>query len=150
MMFKSTLLLLGTVAVASVGGQPQQVRYISSADISRSLANAGQPNPMADLAQGAGYRVTVRRRTQLDVASQHDRRTEVYHILDGAATLVTGGTLRAAKKIDDQGNSEGSGINGGSSQVVSTGAVVVIEAGVPHTFSEINGSITYTTTWIFR
>ena len=92
----------------------------------------------------------MRRRTQLDVASRHDRRVEVYHVLDGSATLVTGGQLSSPKKVDEEGNLEGTGIEGGSSRAVGKGAVVVIEAGVPHWFSSINGQITYTTTWIFR
>jgi mannose-6-phosphate isomerase-like protein (cupin superfamily) len=150
-MLKNILLALGVVGVTVVAGQQQpMVRVVGPTDISSALAETGGPNPMSELAQGDGYRLTVRRRTQLDVASKHDRRTEVYHVLDGQATLVTGGALLSPKKIDDQGNSEGTGIDGGTSRVIGKGAVVVIEAGVPHTFSKIDQSIMYTTTWIFR
>ena len=149
---RSTVLVMWCVALAVVYSSAQQrnVHVIDQADVSRTLAGSAEPNPFSELAQGDGFRVTVRRRTQLDVASQHDRRVEVYHILDGSATLVTGGRLRASKKVDDQGNSEGTGIDGGSARVVGKGAIVVLEAGLPHTFSKIDGSITYTTTWIFR
>ena len=58
--------------------------------------------------------------------------------------------MTSSKMIDDEGNYEGVGIEGGESRVVGRGAVVVIEAGVPHWFSRINGQITYTTTWIPR
>jgi mannose-6-phosphate isomerase-like protein (cupin superfamily) len=149
-MLKHIILALGLLGVAVGGQQRAAVRLVSFTDISRALGEIGGANPMAELAQGSGYRVTVRRRTRLDVASKHDRRTEVYHVLDGEATLVTGGSLRAPRSIDDQGNSEGTGIEGGMVQQIAKGAVVVIEAGVPHTFSRIDESITYTTTWIFR
>jgi mannose-6-phosphate isomerase-like protein (cupin superfamily) len=140
----ATLLVPGSTA------QDQSTKIFDAPDISRILNKSSDPNPFAELTKGAGFRVTIRRRTQLDVAIRHERRVEVYHILDGSATLVTGGRLRVPKKGANEGDLEGTAIESGVEQVVQKGAVVVIEAGVPHWFSKINGHIDYTTTWIYR
>ena len=82
----------------------------------------------------------------------HFKVSEIYHVIDGGATLVTGGTLVNAKprpadsesvKFEDGPGESGSGIQGGTSQQIKAGDVVVIPAGVPHWFSAIEGSITY-------
>jgi mannose-6-phosphate isomerase-like protein (cupin superfamily) len=62
--------------------------------------------------------------------------TEVYQIVDGAGTFVTGGVL--ADPSDRT-----AGIRGGESHRVSRGDFIVIPAGTPHWFSAIEGSITY-------
>jgi mannose-6-phosphate isomerase-like protein (cupin superfamily) len=62
--------------------------------------------------------------------------TEVYEIVDGAGTFVTGGTF--ANPADRT-----AGIKGGESRRVSKGDFIVIPAGTPHWFSSIEGSITY-------
>ena len=62
--------------------------------------------------------------------------TEVYEIVDGAGTFVTGGTiLNPADRT--------AGIKGGESRRVSKGDFIVIPAGTPHWLSSIEGSITY-------
>lgn len=62
--------------------------------------------------------------------------TEVYEIVDGAGTFVTGGTiLNPADRT--------AGIKGGESRRVSKGDFIIIPAGTPHWFSSIEGSITY-------
>ena len=149
---RSGCIAFGFVLCVVTASHAQQaaVKVVDAAEIERGVTTSSDPNPFSELAGGDGYRLTVRRRKQLDVASRHEKRVEVYHVLDGGATLVTGGQLREQRKIDDEGNFEGSGIDGGASRTISKGAVVLIEAGVPHWFSAINGQITYTTTWIYR
>jgi hypothetical protein len=75
----------------------------------------------------------------------------VMRILSGAGTLVTGGRLvdaRAMSANDPDAEVIGPGnrgkiILGGESRRVSVGDIVIIPAGVPHGFSETDGSITY-------
>ena len=81
----------------------------------------------------------------------HTEVTEVYSILEGSGTLVTGGRL-----IDPQPREitprrlmisgpgfTGAGVEGGVSREVAEGDVVIIPAGTPHYFSDIPVSITY-------
>jgi mannose-6-phosphate isomerase-like protein (cupin superfamily) len=75
----------------------------------------------------------------------HSKITEVYYILEGNGTLVTGGTMKNAK--DSPPDSEivkvlaGPGlsgsIEGGVSRKVGPGDVIIIPPGTPHGFSEI-------------
>jgi hypothetical protein len=75
----------------------------------------------------------------------------VLRVLNGAGTIVTGGQLvgAAAMAADDPDaevigpGRRGKAILGGESRRVSTGDMVIIPAGVPHGFSEIEGPITY-------
>ena len=62
--------------------------------------------------------------------------TEVYEIVDGAGTFVTGGSILNPSERT-------AGIKGGESRRVSKGDFIVIPAGTPHWFSSIEGSITY-------
>ena len=62
--------------------------------------------------------------------------TEVYQIVDGAGTFVTGGVVADPKNRP-------AGIKGGEAHRVSRGDYLVIPPGTPHWFSSIEGSITY-------
>ena len=85
--------------------------------------------------------------------ASHDVVTEVCHVIEGAATLVTGGTLvdpvvRDASAgvvvtINGPGVS-GSSIEGGVRRRIEKGDVVIIPAGTPHWFPEVEDDITYT------
>jgi mannose-6-phosphate isomerase-like protein (cupin superfamily) len=82
--------------------------------------------------------VLVRRRfaSQPNNASVHPERDEIYQVIDGSATLMTGGTFV------DPGDRP-AGIRGDEEREIGAGDVVVIPAGTLHWFSQINGSITY-------
>jgi mannose-6-phosphate isomerase-like protein (cupin superfamily) len=93
------------------------------------------------------------RGTNLVGGASHDLVTEVYHVLEGAGTLVTGGTLISPeRRADDASNVvtingpgySGKGIEGGVSRGIAKGDVVIIPAGTPHWFPEIQEDITYT------
>jgi mannose-6-phosphate isomerase-like protein (cupin superfamily) len=82
----------------------------------------------------------------------HSKVTEVYHIMEGSGTLVTGGTLpdATASPADGQvvqvlvGPSIGSRtIENGNSRKVGAGDVIVIPAGVPHWFSSVDADLKY-------
>jgi len=92
--------------------------------------------------------ITIRRRSSAVVqyAVYHPFSTEIYRILEGSGTLVTGGRLElplAESSNPDIIRSE-KGIKGGLARTVSAGDVLVLQPGTPHWFSSIDGeSITY-------
>jgi mannose-6-phosphate isomerase-like protein (cupin superfamily) len=81
----------------------------------------------------------------------NDNTTSIFFVLDGAGTLVTGGTLTNPTPLssDDPDlklvgrGSRGSGIRNGHSRHIHKGDIVVIPAGIPHGFSAIEKSIMY-------
>ena len=77
----------------------------------------------------------------------HNAATETYYIVKGSGTLVTGGTLADAKPIDLTRFNAGLGTQGrrqgGESRRVAPGDIIIIPAGTPHGFSELDGPISY-------
>lgn len=82
----------------------------------------------------------------------HHAQAEIYRVVEGAGTLVTGGTLVDAQPLaadsrvvtDLTGPSSiGSRIEGGRSRPVAAGDMVIIPAGVPHGFSALSSDIAY-------
>jgi len=134
--------------------------YVSAADIQANLNAAPNaatnPQPNIRVVDAGGYNVAVgvlhRPQTPPGVAAVHFKVSEIYHVIDGAGTLVTGGTMVNAKarpadaisvRLEDGPGASGTSIHGGVIQKIKAGDVVVIPAGTPHWFSEIKGSITY-------
>jgi mannose-6-phosphate isomerase-like protein (cupin superfamily) len=77
---------------------------------------------------------------------EHSQITEVYHVISGNGTLVTGGTLDNQKEFPAESpvvavlngpSTQGSGIQNGVSRKIGPGDVVIIPPNTPHWFSEI-------------
>lgn len=80
---------------------------------------------------------------QAQPAIIHGSGTEIHYILDGAAAVITGGTLVGSKGGAPTGNAAGTGIEGGQKRVVKKGDLILLPAGTPHQYTEIEGSVTY-------
>ena len=79
-------------------------------------------------------------------AIEHSHITEIYHVISGSGTLVTGGMLKDSREIPANDETvtllngpskEGSGIENGVSRKIGPGDVVIIPPNTPHWFSEI-------------
>ena len=96
-----------------------------------------------------GYRVGVfgvyRPKAYPGTAIMHRvRTTEIYYMLAGAGTLVTGGELIDPVEAGENSTSvRGSGIKDGVSRRITVGDVVVIPGHTPHWWSEIESDIEY-------
>jgi mannose-6-phosphate isomerase-like protein (cupin superfamily) len=79
-----------------------------------------------------------------DAIAHETLTTEVYYMLEGNATLVTGGTITGLKK-GPEGNSgpRGDKIVGGVSRRVVPGDVIIIPGRTPHWWSSMDGDIRY-------
>ena len=78
---------------------------------------------------------------------EHSQITEVYHMIEGSATLVTGGTMESPREVapDSQvvkvlngPSTTGGKVTGGVSRKIGVGDVVIIPPNTPHWFSEIS------------
>ena len=85
-------------------------------------------------------------------AAEHDQVSEVYHVIDGAATLVTGPDIVGWKRrpADNQAvrllngpGGDGTSIRDGATHELKAGDVIVIPAGVGHWFTKIDDHIRY-------
>ena len=87
-----------------------------------------------------------------DSVAEHDQVSEVYHIVDGTATLVLGpditnrqrrpATQLTVREFNGPGNN-GSEIRNGATYQLKPGDVVVIPAGTGHLFTKIADHIDY-------
>jgi mannose-6-phosphate isomerase-like protein (cupin superfamily) len=84
--------------------------------------------------------------------AEHDLVSEVYHVLDGSATLVLGSDItdlkrrppddRAVRLLNGPGGN-GKSIRNGATYELKPGDVVIIPAGVGHWFTRIDDHIAY-------
>jgi uncharacterized protein GlcG (DUF336 family)/mannose-6-phosphate isomerase-like protein (cupin superfamily) len=143
------LALAGANAVASrveaggrEGSQPGSTppattaTFIDPKEVSAAFAK-GMP-----LLETAGYKVHASRRVEPGQAEIHTLDTDVVYIVDGSATLVTGGEAIDAKEIAPN-EIRGSKIEGGQEHRISKGEVIIIPNGVPHQFTAVTGELHY-------
>ena len=96
-----------------------------------------------------GYHIGVfgvfRPKSMKQEANLHQTKvTEVYYILEGSGTLVTGGTIPDAKPMTPTSTTfQGPRIEGGVSRHVSQGDVIIIPGRTPHWFSSLDSDMRY-------
>jgi mannose-6-phosphate isomerase-like protein (cupin superfamily) len=136
--------------------------YVSEAEIQSYIKRAIAGNIVDQQVRAvdigkSNVAIGVVHRGKLDAAAkdsvaEHDLVSEVYHVISGAATLVTGPDLvgkqrrpadnTAVKMLNGPGNNAAS-IRGGTTHQLKAGDVIVIPAGTGHLFTKIDDQITY-------
>ena len=91
---------------------------------------------------GAKYMVHASRREQPGMAEIHTEDADIVYVLDGEATLVTGGRAVDARSTAP-GELRGARIEGGDVHRLAKGDVIVVPAGVPHWFREVTNPFLY-------
>ncbi len=153
------LAALQAVTESQSGRPPSTAVDVSAADLRATLKQA-PPDGVMDqqirvvdigkynVAVGVLHRAAKARQT----AIEHAQVTEVYHIIDGTGTFVTGGTMvdptpspadGTTVKILVGPSTNGASIRGGQSRKVGPGDVVVIPPGVAHWFSAVESDMNY-------
>jgi len=108
------------------------VTFIPHETVARGGTVASAPN----------LSVLLAHRTTAGEVEVHDHETDTFYVLEGAATLVTGGTMLGGR-VTGEGQHRGTDIDGGEEYHLTKGDVMVIPAGVPHWFKEVPDSIDY-------
>jgi mannose-6-phosphate isomerase-like protein (cupin superfamily) len=161
---------VGAIALALAAQEPKptcnkcSATYIGNEEIQAylALAPARAANSVADqqvravdigkghVAIGVIYRSGAQ--AEGSAVAEHDEVSEVYHILDGSATLVTGADIVGWKprpadsesvRILNGPGGNGASIRNGATYQLKAGDVVIIPAGVGHLFTKVNGHIRY-------
>jgi mannose-6-phosphate isomerase-like protein (cupin superfamily) len=144
-----TLLLAQTPAATP----PPSAIVITAGEVDTTLKQSKEKNtvdtPIKSTAiQGGRSTVAMLYRSQAETSALiHDHVTEIYQVMEGSGTLTTGGTLEEPRESDltrlGAGMSHTGKHNGGESRHVGPRDVIVIPAGLPHRFSQLDGPISY-------
>jgi len=135
LVFSATLLLMGLLASEA---KAPSVTYFDSATVSGAFAKGAV---LFD-GQGGNYMVHASRREAPGMAEIHTKDADIVYVLDGTATLVTGGTAVEAKTTAPD-ELRGKSITGGETRQLKKGDVIIVPAGVPHWFKEVTNPFLY-------
>src|SRR5262249_55883895 len=120
--------------------------FASSSDVAALIAKAkserkqDQPLVAQPILRLAPYNANLEYRAAVGPAAVHEKEAEMFYVIDGSATLMTGGKLVKEARTNAE-NLTGTGIEGGSSQSIAKGDFVIVPENTPHWFSAINGTL---------
>ncbi len=121
----------------AANADPSGVIYLPNSQVSQSFAKGAvlyNGNPERN------YRVHIFHRDKPGEVEVHTKDTDIFYILDGAATFGTGGTIVGGKDTAP-GEVRAAAMEGGVDRTISKGDIVIIPANVPHRFKEIQQPI---------
>ena len=127
--------ILAGFAFSTATAQPVAVQ-IDHNEVAAAFAK-GMP-----ILETNNFKIHASRRETPGLAEIHTRDTDIIYVLEGRATLVTGGKALQPKTISPE-EIRGKAIEGGEIRHIVKGDVVVIPNGVPHWFKEVNGPLLY-------
>jgi mannose-6-phosphate isomerase-like protein (cupin superfamily) len=139
--------LFAALAVAQQEGAQAVKMFSSSADVTALQAKAKSdrkgdaPLVVERILQLAPYNANLEYRASIGPASVHEKEAELFYVIDGGGTMVTGGKLTKESRTNAE-NLTGSGIEGGTPRKLAKGDFLIVPENTPHWFSSLDGSIT--------
>jgi glc operon protein GlcG len=88
------------------------------------------------------YKVDAGRRTAPGEVEYHERVTDIMHVVEGSAAVVTGGDMVDPREVGP-GETRARAVDGGTSHELAAGDVLVVPAGVPHQFVAVSDPFLY-------
>ena len=129
--------IAGAQALASE--KSAEVRHVPAAQVAAAYrrGESGETVVSGDI-----YRVNASRRDGRGEAEIHLTEADIFYVLDGGATFVTGGELLEPRTVAP-GEIRGPSIRGGTERRLARGDVITVPAGVPHWFKGVTTPFTY-------
>jgi len=90
------------------------------------------------------YTIITSRRDSPGMVEVHEKDSDLIYVVKRSATFITGGTLLDGKHMAEN-EIRGNQLNGGASQNLAAGDVIVVPAGTPHWFREVQPPFLYYT-----
>lgn len=112
------------------------VTFIPAARVTAAFAK-GEP-----LVENGSHKVHASRRETPGVAEVHMRDTDIIYVLEGSATILTGGSVVDGKTTSTD-EIRGRSITGGTEQRLAKGDVFIVPNGVPHWFTQVQAPFLY-------
>jgi mannose-6-phosphate isomerase-like protein (cupin superfamily) len=148
-----TLLVIGLLTIAANAAAQGQApaptptdrtraSHFSAADLQAALAKlpTDRPNAAARVFTLDPYNVAVeQRQPRAQGAASHADRAELFYVINGTGTMLTGGTI-ADGKVSGV-NTQGTTISGGTRIEFKTGDFIMVPSGVPHQFVDLKAPV---------
>ena len=131
----------GTVSAQAPAPAPTdrtKATLFSAADLQAALAKlpADRPSSSVRVFTLDPYSVGVElRQPRAQGAAAHADRAELFFVIDGAGTMLTGGTITDGKASGV--NTQGTTITGGTRLEFKKGDFIMVPSGVPHQFVDL-------------
>jgi mannose-6-phosphate isomerase-like protein (cupin superfamily) len=116
--------------------------HFTAADLQAALAKlpTDRPNAAARVFTLDPYAVSVeQRQPRAQGAASHADRAELFYVINGSGTMLTGGTITDGKVAGV--NTQGSTISGGTRIEFKTGDFIMVPSGVPHQFVDLTAPV---------
>lgn len=140
------LVLAGSAAAQQPAAPPATDRtrasHMSAAELSAAIVKlpADRPSASVRVFTLAPYNVNVERRLPAPQgASLHEAQAELFYVVEGSATLLTGGKLVGETRNGT--NLAGKAIEGGTAQKFSKGDFLLVPSGVAHQFIDLQSPV---------
>lgn len=128
--------LLAAAATSASAQNTPAVTFLDHEKVAAALAKG------SSLMTAPNVTVSGAHRTGPGQVEVHDKETDVLYIMEGEATFVSGGTM-VGGKVSRPDQHLGTDIQGGTTQKLVKGDVIVVQAGTPHWFKEVPKSVSY-------
>jgi mannose-6-phosphate isomerase-like protein (cupin superfamily) len=136
-----------------LGQEPASATFITAAEVEKTRQQSIEKNAVdtpikSTPIPGGTSTVAMLYRSRPETSALiHDHVTEIYHVIEGSGTLMTGGRLEGEKASDltrvGAGMSHTGTHVGGESRHVGPKDVIVVPAGTAHRFSQLDAPISY-------
>lgn len=97
---------------------------------------------LEDGSNGENYMVHASRREKEGLVEVHELDTDIIYVLEGTATVVTGGKSVGEKQIAPN-EFRGTSVDGGETRNLKKGDVLIVPKGTPHWFKQVDGAFLY-------
>ena len=131
---------LALAGAAMLGGEKAlAVTFFDSKTVSDAFAKGAV---LSGGTNGENYMVHASRREKAGLSEVHDLDTDIIYVLDGTATVVTGGKSVDPKTIEP-GEHRGTALEGGETRQLKKGDILIVPKGTPHWFKQVDGTFLY-------
>jgi uncharacterized protein GlcG (DUF336 family) len=148
--------VIGAVGVsgATSADEDRELALIGAAAVPAAVAAAGNGNGHATffpserleagglLAELPGYKLDAGLRTEAGEVEYHEHAVDVMHVVQGSATVLTGGEMVDAREVAP-GELRAGRVQGAEPHELGPGDVLAIPNGVPHQFTRVSDPFRY-------
>jgi glc operon protein GlcG len=130
------LAVLGAAALAQANGSSNGAAFFEHQAVQAKFATGGL------LLDAGAYKLDAGRRDAPGEVEYHAHTVDVMHVVEGHATVVTGGEMVGVRSVGD-GEVRAQSVTGGHAHELSAGDVLAVPAGVPHQFTQVSDPFLY-------